>query len=507
MAWKTRLAGNYNDNELSYLYSPCFNISGMTNPTLSFNVALDLEDCGTTLCDGAWVEYSADGKSWQKLGVSGSGTNWYTKSVSQLWSINDYTRWHVATYQLPTGLTNLRIRIVMQSDPATNYEGIAVDDIHIYDNLYGIYDGTTTVTPVTQSVSGNNWIDFKTNGKLVASLLPNNQNLGVTNVQAYINTGSVRNNSTQYYHDRNITIKPEVRSLPDSLTVRFYFLDSETEKLINTATTSCPDCSKPSSVCDLGISKYSDTDTSLENGTISDNKKSGWNYIVPADVVKVPFDKGYYAEFRVKDFSEFWMNNGGFNGSTSLPVQLLTFSAQKAGKSDVLLNWKTAREINASRYEIEVAKGNAELSAAHFMRIGIVSASGSPASVQEYSFTDNEAGKSGPRYYRLKMIDQNGSFQYSDIRPIVFDEAVQWQLYPNPSDGLFNLVFQMNQGEMLQVTVLDTKGSLVKEYHMAGTGFLQKLNIDLTANSYASGVYLLQTSVSGKKQSFKLYKK
>ena len=38
-AWKTNLAGNYNDLEKSYLYSPCFDISGMTNPTLSFNVA------------------------------------------------------------------------------------------------------------------------------------------------------------------------------------------------------------------------------------------------------------------------------------------------------------------------------------------------------------------------------------------------------------------------------------------------------------------------------------
>ena len=39
-AWKTRLAGNYNDLENSYLYSPCYDISGMTNPTLSFSVAL-----------------------------------------------------------------------------------------------------------------------------------------------------------------------------------------------------------------------------------------------------------------------------------------------------------------------------------------------------------------------------------------------------------------------------------------------------------------------------------
>ena len=60
-AWKTKLNGNYNDEELSYLYSPCYNITGMTNPTLSLSIALDLEDCGGTLCDGAYFEYSKEG--------------------------------------------------------------------------------------------------------------------------------------------------------------------------------------------------------------------------------------------------------------------------------------------------------------------------------------------------------------------------------------------------------------------------------------------------------------
>src|SRR5205823_11531203 len=157
-AWKTRLAGNYNDLELSYLYSPCFDISSMTTPTLSFSVALDLEDCGSSLCDGAWVEYSADGITWNKLGGSGSGTNWYNKNYAgdQLWSIQNYTRWHVATTPLPTGVSRLRLRIVINADPGVNREGMAIDDIHIYDNTMGIYNGATMASPVNQDISGGN---------------------------------------------------------------------------------------------------------------------------------------------------------------------------------------------------------------------------------------------------------------------------------------------------------------------------------------------------------------
>src|SRR5690606_20155833 len=144
-AWKTNLAGNYIDNEHSYLYSPCFNISGLDNPSLSFSLAIDMEDCGATLCDVVYVEYSTDGKKWERLGDLVTGTNWYNRSYvgSFAWSVADYTRWHVATVSLPTGLSNLRLRFVLKSDPGVNKEGVAIDDIHIYSNSKGIYDGLT----------------------------------------------------------------------------------------------------------------------------------------------------------------------------------------------------------------------------------------------------------------------------------------------------------------------------------------------------------------------------
>jgi hypothetical protein len=248
-AWKTTLTGNYNDDELSYLYSPCFDVTGLTNPTLSVSIALDLEDCGGTLCDGAYVEYSADGVTWSRLGTMGAGTNWYNRNYAgnQLWSVQSYTRWHVATIPLPTGLNRLRLRFVITSDPFVSFEGVALDDIHIYSNPNGIYTGPPdNSSPITQpAVNGTSWIDFTDGGRLVASINPNGQNLGSTDAQAFINTGAIRTHTLQYIHNRNITIKPTNVNLADSASVRFYFLDSETEALINA--TGCPGCSKPAS--------------------------------------------------------------------------------------------------------------------------------------------------------------------------------------------------------------------------------------------------------------------
>ncbi len=513
-AWKTNINGYYNDAEFSYLYSPCFNLSGMIVPTLSLSIAIDIEDCGATLCDAAWVEYSTDGGNiWTKLGNMGQGGNWYNKDYAgdQLWSQENYTRWHVATTALPTvNNSMLRLRFVFNSDDGVTKEGIAIDDIHIYDNIYGIYTGPTMGAPVMQSIPGgiNNWVDFTTGGKLVASVQPNNQGMGDTYVQAYIHSGPVRTNSGQYYHNRNITIKPDpsLVSLGDSAIVRFYFLDSETEALI--AATGCGSCTKPSMAYELGVSKYSDPNDAVEDGSLGNSLGNYWSFINATNAVKVPFDLGYYAEFKVKDFSEFWLNNGGFDNNHPLPVQLISFSATKtADRKDVILSWKTASEFNVGRFEIELAKGTDDFRLNRFAKIGEVSSNGNSTTDQQYGFTDPESNKSGVRYYRLKIVDNDGSFSYSAIRSVVFTNEVTWQVFPNPSSDVFNLVYQVNEGEAMAVRVYDATGKTVYESTMAGTGFIQKMRIDMGASVYASGLYLLEAVTGDKKQSFRLVKK
>jgi hypothetical protein len=330
---------------------------------------------------------------------------------------------------------------------------------------------------------------------------PNNQNLGATAVQAFVFEGAVRNNNSQYYHHRNLTIKP-VHPVQDSVNVRFYFLDSETDTLVKA--NDCASCSKPASAYELGISKYTDPDKSFENGNISDNQQGIWQFIQSNNVRKVPFDKGYYAEFKVKDFSEFWLNGGGMDKSTPLPVKMMDFSAQKSGVTDVLLHWKVGAENNVLRYEIEVARGNTQLQAGQFQQIAQVPSMGNTTTTRSYSFTDATPGKMGAQYYRIKIINGDGSFLYSPVRSVVFDEPGIWQVFPNPSTGVFFLMYQAANGAHIEATVFDSKGRVVLVQKSTGTGFPQKLAVDL--NISASGVYLLQVASGEEKRSFKLYK-
>ena len=125
----TNLTGNYNDNEFSYLYSPCFDLSALTQPVLSFSHIFDIE----TGFDYTWVEYSADGGlTWNRLGTNTTGTNWYDVASPPRWRVSK-TKWHVASSNIPVNSSNVRFRIAISSDAGVNMEGVGIDDIHIFE--------------------------------------------------------------------------------------------------------------------------------------------------------------------------------------------------------------------------------------------------------------------------------------------------------------------------------------------------------------------------------------
>ncbi len=110
------------------LVSPCFDLTGLTNPVLSFSHIFDTEQD----YDYSWVEYSTDGKIWSKLGNVGEGTNWYNDVATNSWD-NTSGRWHVASIDLPVTNTTIRFRFVMSSDGGVTEEGIGIDDVRMHE--------------------------------------------------------------------------------------------------------------------------------------------------------------------------------------------------------------------------------------------------------------------------------------------------------------------------------------------------------------------------------------
>lgn len=131
-AWVTNLDGTYNNNELSYLVSPCLDFSSLSeDPQLNFSLFYDGEAC----CDEAWVEVTTDGGNvWNKVGTSGTGVNWYNDSGNQWWDgTGGFTGWVTAANTLAgtAGESDVRLRFVFSTDVSVVREGMGVDNVFI----------------------------------------------------------------------------------------------------------------------------------------------------------------------------------------------------------------------------------------------------------------------------------------------------------------------------------------------------------------------------------------
>ncbi|HVU84535.1 MAG TPA: hypothetical protein VHC50_06830, partial [Puia sp.] len=335
-AWVTHLAGNYNDNEYSYLYSPCFDLSSLTKPVLSFSHIFKMEDgCD---CDFHWVEYSLDDSVWTVLGDAGTGVNWYDKNSPKAWQISN-PRWHVSSYDIPVNPSRIRFRVVMYSDPGTDNEGVGIDDVHIFDKA-PVYDDSLRAG-IDLPVSGSSWADFDRNGKRILSINPNGQDLGNVRLSLFIDSGAVKDTAGQYYLGRTWVIQPSVQP-GAAVSVRYYFTDSEMNKLITA--TGCPGCSAPEDAYSAGITRYQSPSISEEDSTLYNNLNGNYLFNKPQqDVEVIPYDNGYYAETRVNSFSECWINAGGSKQDHPLAAWLKDFSAVQDGNG-ALLKWSTWQE-------------------------------------------------------------------------------------------------------------------------------------------------------------------
>jgi hypothetical protein len=142
-------------------------------------------------------------------------------------------------------------------------------------------------------------------------------------------------------------------------------------------------------------------------------------------------------------------------GANLLPLNLISFNAI-LNNGFVSLEWETLSEINFSNFEIEKS-----LDAQTFETIGEVPGKNIPG-VHYYSFTD-EKTLFGNAYYRLKMINKDGTYTYSGIVHITGKTAASLNIYPNPvADNLVLAHPAALQGAVLQI--INMQGIKVAAY-------------------------------------------
>ncbi len=170
----------------------------------------------------------------------------------------------------------------------------------------------------------------------------------------------------------------------------------------------------------------------------------------------------------------------------ALPLVLLDFRGTTSERSNVL-HWKTTDEINTSHFEVE--RG---IDARNFNRIGI-SKSNNTSGENDYGFIDTQAPP-GKSYYRLKMVDIDGQYVYSNIVVLLQEHSALWTVYPNPA-GAFVTITMPNGKYLAQLYGSD--GRLVTSRHFTiSTPGGYKMNVQgLSAGSYTLALTDLATAI------------
>ena len=297
--------------------------------------------------------------------------------------------------------------------------------------------GTYLVRQATNVQTSNSF------GNIGIELISADNNLGTTTV--YRRFTSIDVDGTDSI-DRYYEITP---SNNDNLnaTARFYFLDPDLAGYL-------PE--------ELSLYKSEDSGATWTNemGVLSDTG-----------------DEYYLEKSGINNFSIWAIAESGM----LLPVELVFFEAEAIDNSIVLTTWQTATEVNNRHFEVERSQtGN------QFEQIGVVAGNGTTQSVNDYEFTDSDP-YTGYSYYRLKQVDEDGEFDYSDRRQVYIERATGIVLFPNPAREIIQLTIPENLN-IDRYRILRLNGEFEK------SGMIDEVNNSLQVQDLAAGMYLLELS-------------
>jgi len=169
-----------------------------------------------------------------------------------------------------------------------------------------------------------------------------------------------------------------------------------------------------------------------------------------------------------------------------LPVELTSFIASLR-MNTVYLKWETATEVNNYGFEVERKTEN------DWKKFGFVYGNGTSNSPKSYSYIDDNVS-SGNYSYRLKQIDNDGTFEYSNTIEVTINSPEKFALnqnFPNPFNPSTKISWQSTVSGYQSLKVYDVLGNevatLVDEFRNAGS-----YNADFDGSNLSSGVYFYQ---------------
>jgi hypothetical protein len=232
--------------------------------------------------------------------------------------------------------------------------------------------------------------------------------------------------------------------------------------------------------------------------------------LTPAQISLLQFDPAPgFSGNALFNYSAF--DNGGNLSNTAtyvipvipiviLPVKLLHFEGKLSG-GKTILDWVTSQEINSDHFEVLKS-----IDGRNYQNIGSVTAAGYSTVSVKYGFTDIDP-VNGINYYRLKIVDKDGGFEYSDIVVVRVNQSHRIKVWPNPFTEKINISISMDRAGELNVRIIDVTGKVLKMKDVNVQKGSNQFSIDELGN-LSTGIYLLELKnmMNGQKQMIRLIK-
>ena len=182
----------------------------------------------------------------------------------------------------------------------------------------------------------------------------------------------------------------------------------------------------------------------------------------------------------------------GVFSNSALPVELGAFNARKV-YNRVILDWETSSEENNSGFEIQYSMDGRSWEVLTFMK-----GRGTTNDLQKYSYT-HSSPLPGDNYYRLKQMDFNGAFEFSEVRHVRMfkNEKGDLAIYPNPATEQFTVTLYNPEQKEAFVKILDNMGRIVwQKIFKENAPIVWQNQFD----NFEHGIYFVITKIQGKIQ-------
>ena len=376
-----------------------------------------------------------------------------------------------------TALLTLSLTIFLHSEPGFNGSspGCSGSGCHTFqDNMISVvpmnnFQVQVTLTGTTSNVAGE-LVDE--NGTVVAVINSTSSNpfiLTAPSEGTYLVNAGFKNPSPRRWDSTHVVFQPSLPPDPPSNLVA-QFIPSPLSVELNWTDNSNNENGFIIERESQGPDAYEAIDTVSANTTIFvDNTVSYLTY-----------------NYRVTAFNAFGQSAYSNIAQIVVPVELTSFTAS-VKDAGVLLEWTTATEINNMGFEIQ-----RNLSAV-WETIGFIEGNGTTTEIKNYQFFNDlsEFNSSIKLEYRLKQIDFNGVFSYSDIVEVEFvpENYSLSQNYPNPFNPSTSISFTLIKSTFVTLKIYNILGNeMTTLVNQAMPGGKHKIKFD--AKNLPSGVYL-----------------